>query len=111
MTIGGNFDAQSVATTGVVTQFPDEGKGAVNPRIGLIYRINPEFSVRTAGYTGFRAPNLNELYRGFFAGGVQNNGNPALGPERVYGGEMGADWSPVRRLRLAPPVFIICSRI
>ena len=100
-----NFDAQSVATTGAVTQFPDESKGAINPRVGLIYRINPELSVRTAGYTGFRAPNLNELYRGFFAGGVQNNGNPALGPERVYGGEMGADWSPVRQLRFSATGF------
>ena len=60
-----NFDAQSVATTGVVTNFPNEGKGAINPRIGLIYRINPELSVRTAGYTGFRAPNLNELIAAF----------------------------------------------
>ena len=102
---------ESVATTGAVTQFPDEGKGAINPRLGLVYRINPELSVRTAGYTGFRAPNLNELYRGFFSGGVQNNGNPALGPERVYGGEMGADWSPVKQVRFRATGFIICSRI
>jgi outer membrane receptor protein involved in Fe transport len=100
-----NFDAESVATTGVVTSFPNEGKGALNPRIGLVYRINPELSVRTAGYTGFRAPNLNELYRGFFASGVQNNGNPALGPERVYGGEMGADWSPAKQLRFSATGF------
>ena len=100
-----NFDAESVATTGVVTKFPDESKGAINPRVGLVYRINPELSVRTAGYTGFRAPNLNELYRGFFAGGVQNNGNPALGPERVYGGEMGADWSPAKQLRFSATGF------
>jgi outer membrane receptor protein involved in Fe transport len=100
-----NFDAESVATTGVVTSFPNEGKGAINPRLGLIYRINPELSVRTAGYTGFRAPNLNELYRGFFSAGVQNNGNPALGPERVYGGEMGADWSPVKPLRFSVTGF------
>ena len=100
-----NFNAESIATTGAVTQFPNEGKGAINPRLGLVYRINPELSVRTAGYTGFRAPNLNELYRGFFAGGVQNNGNPALGPERVYGGEMGADWSPAKQLRFSATGF------
>ena len=69
-----NFDAQSIATTGAVTQFPDEGKGAINPRLGLVYHLTPELSIRTAAYTGFRAPNLNELYRGFFSGGVQNNG-------------------------------------
>jgi iron complex outermembrane receptor protein len=100
-----NFDAESVATTGAVTKFPNESKGAINPRVGLVYRLNPELALRTAGYTGFRAPNLNELYRGFFAGGVQNNGNPALGPERVYGGEMGADWSPAKQLRFGVTGF------
>jgi len=100
-----NFNAESVPTTGAVTKFPNEGKGAINPRLGLVYRLNPELALRTAGYTGFRAPNLNELYRGFLAGGVQNNGNPALGPERVYGGEMSADWSPAKQLRFSATGF------
>jgi outer membrane cobalamin receptor len=100
-----NFSAESIATTGAVTKFPNQGEGAINPRLGFVYRLTPELSLRTAGYTGFRAPNLNELYRGFFSGGVQNNGNPGLGPERVYGGEMGADWSPIKQLRFGVTGF------
>ena len=100
-----NFNAESVTTAGVLTQFPDQDQGAINPRLGLVYRLTEDLAVRTAGYTGFRAPNLNELYRGFFSGGVQNNGNPALGPERVYGGEFGADWTPGKQLRFGATGF------
>jgi outer membrane receptor protein involved in Fe transport len=93
-----NFHADSTSRTGVFTDFSDQDKGAFNPRFGVVYRVTPEFGLRTATYTGFRAPNLNELYRSF-GNNPTTLGNPALGPERVYGVEAGLDWSPVRPLR------------
>jgi outer membrane receptor protein involved in Fe transport len=99
-----NFHAQSVNTNGVVTAFQDQDKGAFNPRLGVVYRLTPEIGLRAAGYTGFRAPNLNELYRSFGTNPT-TYGNSDLGAERVYGGEAGADWSPVQPLRLSVTGF------
>jgi outer membrane receptor protein involved in Fe transport len=99
-----NFNAQSAATNGVVTAFQDQDKGALNPRLGVVYRFTPEIGLRAAGYTGFRAPNLNELYRSFGTNPT-TFGNSDLGPERIYGGEGGADWSPTRSLRFSVTGF------
>ena len=46
---------------------------------------------------GFRAPTLNELYRQFRVGSTLTLANPALGPERLVGGEAGVTISPVDR--------------
>ncbi len=46
--------------------------------------------LRVAGYTGFRAPTLNELFRPFRVGNNITQANAALTPERLYGAEIGA---------------------
>jgi outer membrane receptor protein involved in Fe transport len=46
-------------------------------------------AVRGSAYKGFRAPTLNEFYRGFRAGNTQTNPNEALLPERLKGGDGG----------------------
>jgi outer membrane receptor protein involved in Fe transport len=62
----------------------------VNPRGSLAYRIgNTGLSLRGSAYRGFRAPTLNELYRGFRAGNTDTRPNEALQPERLAGGEGG----------------------
>jgi outer membrane cobalamin receptor len=60
-----------------------------NPRISAAYRIANGVSIRGAAYGGFRAPTLNELYRGFRSGNTQTNPNQALEPERLKGGDVG----------------------
>ena len=60
------------------------------------YRPAPALALRAAGYSGFRLPTLNELYRPFVVFPVTTQANPALAPERLRGGELGAD------LRLGP---------
>src|SRR5206468_1871672 len=42
--------------------------GSFNPRASFAYRLNGGVSIRGSAYGGFRAPTLNELYRGFRAG-------------------------------------------
>ena len=56
--------------------------GSFNPRASFAYRVANGVSVRASAYGGFRAPTLNELYRGFRSGNTQTNPNEALGPER-----------------------------
>jgi outer membrane receptor protein involved in Fe transport len=56
----------------------------VNPRLSLLWK---NFSI--ASYTAFRAPTLNELYRGFRVGNVNTLPNAALRPETLTGFEAG----------------------
>ena len=63
--------------------------GSFNPRASFAYRLGGGVSLRGSAYGGFRAPTLNELYRGFRAGNTQTNPNEALAPERLKGGDGG----------------------
>ena len=64
--------------------------GSFNPRGSVAYRVGDTgLSLRGSVYQGFRAPTLNELYRGFRAGNTDTRPNEALEPERLTGGEGG----------------------
>lgn len=98
-----DFSAASVSrnlTTGAVTPrfFPARSQNAFSPRLSLIFRPTETVSLRAAGYRSFRAPTLNELYRGFRVGNVQTNANETLVAERLTGGELGASWNPTRNI-------------
>jgi outer membrane receptor protein involved in Fe transport len=67
----------------------DRTLGSFNPRAAMAYRVADGIALRGSAYKGFRAPTLNELYRGFRAGNTQTNPNEALVPERLTGGEAG----------------------
>ncbi|HMQ18226.1 MAG TPA: TonB-dependent receptor [Sphingopyxis sp.] len=64
-----------------------EGSG----RIGLRWKADA-LSLRAAAYRGWRLPTLNELYRPFRVGADATAANEMLKPERLWGGEIGADW-------------------
>ncbi len=83
-------------TTGAVTPrfFPARSLDAFSPRLSLIFRPTETVSLRAAAYRSFRAPTLNELYRGFRVGNTQTNPNEKLTAERLTGGELGASWNP-----------------
>jgi outer membrane receptor protein involved in Fe transport len=51
------------------------------------------FALRAAAYRGWRLPTLNELYRPFRVGADTTTANELLKPERLWGGEVGADWN------------------
>jgi outer membrane receptor protein involved in Fe transport len=64
--------------------------GSFNPRASFAYRIGDSgVSVRGSVYKGYRAPTLNELYRGFRAGNTVTLPNEALAPERLTGADGG----------------------
>jgi outer membrane receptor protein involved in Fe transport len=64
-------------------------------RIAIKRDLGEGLYARLAGYTGFRAPTLNELYRPFRVGNNNTLANPDLKPERLYGVEtgLGGDWT------------------
>jgi outer membrane receptor protein involved in Fe transport len=61
-----------------------------------LYRVHQRLSVWGDIGAGFRAPTLNELYRRFSQGAAVTLANPALGPERLVGGELGVNVLPAR---------------
>ncbi len=87
-------------TTGAVTPrfFPARSLDAFSPRLSLIFRPTEQVSLRAAAYRSFRAPTLNELYRGFRVGNTQTNPSENLVAERLTGGEIGASWNPTSNI-------------
>ena len=64
--------------------------GSFNPRASFSYRIGDRgVAVHGSVYGGFRAPTLNELYRGFRVGNDVTDANEALKPEKLKAGEGG----------------------
>ncbi len=91
-----NYDAHNTETnqaTGAVSDpvLADQSDAVVSPRIGMLYRVRQRISIWGDIAAGFRAPTLNELYRRFSLGAVVTLANPALGPERLIGGELGVN--------------------
>ncbi len=74
------------------TALPERTDNAASPQLGLLFRASQHVHLTASGYRAFRAPTLNELYRGFRLGNIQTNANPLLRAERLTGAEAGADF-------------------
>ena len=79
-----------------LTTFPDRGENAASPSAALLYRPNEHWSFTASGYRAFRAPTLNELYRGFRVGNIVTLANENLMAERLTGAEGGVRYSAKR---------------
>ncbi|HUO85891.1 MAG TPA: TonB-dependent receptor [Thermoanaerobaculia bacterium] len=82
----------------------------LSPRLSLRWQPRPAWGFTLGGFRSFRAPTLNELYRGFRVGDVVTEPNDALAPERASGLEVGAIWQPATsgregRVRLRGTLF------
>ena len=91
-----NYNAanrETTLATGLPTAsdatFADKSDHATSPRVAALYRVSSRVSVWGSVSKGFRAPTLKELYSQFRVGAVLTLNNPALGPERLTGGEAG----------------------
>ena len=79
-------------TTDAITfsDSPPDRSGAVpSLRIAAKRDLGSGVYLRAAGYSGFRPPTLNEIYRPFRVGNDITEANAALKPERLYGAEAG----------------------
>jgi len=68
--------------------FPSRSGWRASTRGGAVWRTG-DLAIRTAAYTGFRVPTLNELYRPFRVGADATAANGALGLEKLRGYEAG----------------------
>jgi outer membrane receptor protein involved in Fe transport len=85
------------ANPATVTNFPERTQTAFSPRLGMLYRVTSNVSLVGSAYQAFRAPTLNELYRGFRVGNVVTNANSDLKAERLTGAEAGAQYAAFSR--------------
>ncbi len=65
----------------------------INPKIGLIYKLQQGSVLRFSAGTGFRAPSMAEAFTSTAAGGLIVEPNPDLKPEYSFSGEVG--WNQV----------------
>src|SRR3546814_4844586 len=66
-TITNGFFHETDAAGAIATdpRFPDRDGIEATGRLGAPYHASPALALRDAGYTGFRLPTLNQLYRPF----------------------------------------------
>jgi outer membrane receptor protein involved in Fe transport len=65
-------------------------RGVLSPSAGFAHELNSFTSLYGSAYRSFRAPTLNELYRGFTVGNVVTNPNSGLAPEYSTGAQLGS---------------------
>ncbi|AOH86544.1 TonB-dependent receptor [Sphingomonas panacis] len=82
------------------TAFPDRDGTEATGRAGALLKLGA-VDLRLAGYTGFRLPTLNELYRPFTVFPVTTQANANLSPERLRGVEGGIDARPLPGMTLS----------
>jgi outer membrane receptor protein involved in Fe transport len=87
----GHTIEQTIATNAItLNSHPADTSGTVpTARGGVRRELGDGLFIRSAAYEGFRAPTLNELYRGFRVGNNITIANAALKPEKLYGVEVG----------------------
>ena len=97
------------AAVPVNNRFADRSDWEFSGRAGALYHLNDGVALRAAGYTGFRLPTLNELYRPFVVNSatsmVTTQANPALENEKLKGLEAGIDITPLPGVSLAATAF------
>ncbi|MDQ3069626.1 MAG: TonB-dependent receptor [Acidobacteriota bacterium] len=87
VTVDGGLRAELWASRDIRLPQDEQRVGFVAPRLSAAWRVSPMLMLRTAAFSSYRAPTMNELYRGFRVGDVVTLSNPALDPERVNGAE------------------------
>lgn len=94
-----SFDASRVERdlqTGATTfdaRFNDRSRLAFTPKVAVVHHATDQLSLRAAYYHAFRAPTINELFRPFRVRNDITEANAGLNPERLIGGEAGADYA------------------
>jgi outer membrane receptor protein involved in Fe transport len=92
-----NYDAQSQTVPFVSTvqpalvRFVEQSEHAFTPRAALLFNASSRLTLTASGYSAFRPPTLNELYRTFRLGTTVTQANARLMAERLSGAEGGVN--------------------
>ncbi|WP_242152746.1 TonB-dependent receptor [Sphingomonas sp. BAUL-RG-20F-R05-02] len=93
-----SFNAVDNTPGGSGNSVPNSHSSDVDPRLSIRYQLPAGFAVRGAIYRAFRAPTLDNLYRGASVPGYILYSNAGLKPETLEGAELGLDLNrgPIR---------------
>jgi outer membrane receptor protein involved in Fe transport len=72
--------------------FPDRKESAFSPQGSILFQATDELSFHFLASKSFRAPTLNELYRGFRVGNIVTNPNENLKAEKAANFETGVSF-------------------
>lgn len=105
-----NFDGrQGIFEPGETPQLPAVPKTTnvvFSPSAGITFEATSKVALYGSLYRAFRAPTLNELYRGFRVGNIVTNPNSELVPEHTVGGEFGSRLQMHQGLRVEVSGFV-----
>ena len=87
------YNAGSNGANPTYQNIPNQSKTQLSPSLGLLYKANSNWDLRTAAYQAFHAPSMNNTLRSY---GNSTTGysiaNPNLTPETMTGYEVGTDY-------------------
>ena len=102
----GRFGSLPPTSTALAPRVVDTSKTVFSPSGGFTFDATSDLALYGSIYRSFRAPTLNELYRGFSVGNVITNPNAVLTPEHSIGGEVGTRIKLTNELHLDIASFI-----
>jgi outer membrane receptor for ferrienterochelin and colicins len=81
------------------------GANAINPKIGINFKLNDKIIIRSSFGTGFRAPTPAEVFTSTNVGSIPIKENPELTFEKSFSFDAGILWRPDNNFSLDFSVF------
>ncbi|MGV0963695.1 MAG: TonB-dependent receptor [Polynucleobacter sp.] len=78
--------------TPIYQNVSNQSKTQLSPTLGLLYKLNKDWDLRSAAYQAFHAPGMNNTLRSYGSGNGYSFANPNLTPETMTGYEVGTDY-------------------
>ena len=78
---------------------------AVIPKLGLLWNVSENLTIKNNYFRSFKFPDFEELYWSGGGVAVHGAGNPDLQPEDGYGADLGVSWHVTEKLRLENVFF------
>jgi iron complex outermembrane receptor protein len=87
-----NYNAGPNGANPAYQNIPNQSKTQLSPTLGLLYKMNKNWDLRSAAYQAFHAPGMNNTLRSYGSSSGYSFANPNLTPETMTGYEVGTDY-------------------
>jgi len=87
-----NYNAGPNGVNPAYQNIPNQSKTQLSPTLGLLYKMNKNWDIRSAAYQAFHAPGMNNTLRSYGSSSGYSFANPNLTPETMTGYEVGTDY-------------------
>ena len=87
-----NYNAGPNGANPAYQNIPNQSKTQFSPTLGLLYKMNKDWDLRSAAYQAFHAPGMNNTLRSYGSSSGYSFANPNLTPETMTGYEVGTDY-------------------